>query len=82
MSDRQTQRVRVSASPWMRHINAVHTAVEAHDKAGRKWSHGKNRTTGAIVYHATELADLIDEIQAGERDDLGYEMEVDLDGSP
>ena len=64
--------VRVGNSPWMQRINAVHTAVEAHDKARRKWSHGKNITTGAIVYHATELADLIDEIVAGERDELGY----------
>ena len=77
MSDRQMQQVRVSSSPWMRHITAVYNAVEAHDKAGRKWSHGKNKTTGAIVFHATELADLIDEIKAGERDDLGYEMEVE-----
>ena len=82
MSSEQTQQVRVGASPWMQRINAVHTAVEAHDKAGRKWSHGKNKTTGAIVYHATELADLIDEITAGERDNLGYEIEVDLDISP
>ena len=67
--------VRVGASPWMRHINAIHMAVEAHDKAGRKWSHGKNKTTGAIVFHATELSDLIDEIVAGERDELGYENE-------
>ena len=67
--------VRVTHSPWMRHINNIHTAVEAHDKAGRKWSHGKNKTTGAIVYHATEFADLIDEIIAGDRDELGYENE-------
>ncbi len=61
-----------SASPWMHHINAIHRAVEVHDKAGRKWSHGMNKTTGAIVFHATELADLIDEIVAGDRDELGY----------
>ena len=82
MSDSQFEGVRVSASPWMHHIHAIRRAVEAHDKAGRKWSYGKNKTTGAIVYHATELADLINEINAGERDNLGYEIEVDLDASP
>ena len=67
--------IRVGISPWMHHINAVKGAVEAHVKAGRKWSHGTNKTTAMIVFHATELADLIDQIISGERNELGYETD-------
>ena len=77
MDNEQLEKVRVGISPWMHHINAVHHAVEAHIKAGRKWTHGKNKTTAMIVFHTTELGDLIDEINTGERDNLGYEIEVE-----
>ena len=73
ITEKQMHRLRVSAPPWMRHITAVHSAVKAHDKKGRLYSHGKNQTTGAIVHAATELSELVDEIIAGERDELGYE---------
>jgi len=61
----------------MRHINAIHRAVEDHDKKGRLHSHGKNQTTANIVHTATEFSELIDEIIEGKRDDLGYEIEVE-----
>ena len=78
----QLEAVRVGASPWMQRINAIRTAVEVHDKAGRKWAHGKNKTTGMILFTATELADLMDEIDAGKRDRRGYVVGADLDASP
>lgn len=68
------QVVRVGWSPWEQNISNILRAVETHIRAGRKWSHGKNKTTGAIVFHATELSDLADEIRAGKRDELGYEL--------
>ena len=68
------QGVRIGSSPWQKHINAILTAVEAHEKVGRKWAHGKNKTTAAIVFHATELSDLAAEIRAGKRDELGYKL--------
>lgn len=73
------EKAHIGASPWMQRINAVHTAVEAHDKAGRKWSGGQNKTASAVLFHATELADLIDEITAGKRDSLGYEEDEEAE---
>ncbi|KKL16867.1 hypothetical protein LCGC14_2491270 [marine sediment metagenome] len=69
--------MRAGNSPWRRRINDLLRAVEAHDKAGRKWSAGKNKTTGMIVFHATELFDLAGEILAGRLDEQGYEIETE-----
>ncbi len=75
ITEKAMRRLRVSTSPWMRHVNAIHSAVEAHEKKGRLYSHGKNQTTANIVHAATEFSELIDEIIKGDRDELGYETD-------
>ena len=75
ITDKQMKRLRVSASPWMRHIVAVHNAVKAHERKGRLYSAKENQTTAQIVHTATELSELVDEIVAGDRDELGYEKD-------
>ncbi len=68
--------IRIGHSPWQQRINDILRAVETHDNAGRKWSHGKNKTTGMIIFHATELFDMATEIIAGKRDENGYEIKT------
>ena len=66
--------MRRQASPVRRKSEELRRAIKEF-KATKHGIFGNNRPTHMVVFHAVELAEMWDEIEAGKLDKFGYEIE-------
>lgn len=66
------EKMRADNGPFRRELSALTRAVREMRREGRPV--GKNKITERVVFHASELTDIEDDILAGRRDQWGYEI--------